>query len=44
MFTFLDIAIFVATFLGMFWFIWVHIASDLPNDFIIVVRKKIKGE
>lgn len=44
MFSFIDIIIFVLTFGGMCWFVWVHIASDLPDDFIVVVRDKLKGK
>lgn len=36
--TYLDFIIFFLLFVGCVWFIWIHIVSDLPDDFLTRAR------
>lgn len=44
-----EIVVLGAVFAGLVWFIWTHIASDLPDDFLrksreFAKRDTVKGE
>lgn len=41
---FVEACLLACVFLGLVWFVWTHIASDLPDDFISIVRKSRKGD
>lgn len=40
----LELLLVVAALVVLVWFVWVHIASDLPDDFISILRKSRKGD
>jgi hypothetical protein len=39
---FKEVLILVAIFVGLVWFFWTHIASDLPDDFLARSKEHLK--